>query len=65
MEKAYEHIFTLDTPLAKVYQQIHTEAHASGNAAEYLVNWRKSNPELAEQMREYMSQISKEVHGAL
>ena len=61
--KYIKYLSTVDTPMAKLYQKIQAEAIASGNLMEYLTNWRKSNPELAEQMREYLYQISKEVEG--
>jgi hypothetical protein len=60
---ACEYIFTLDTPMAKLFQQLHNGAHAehdTDKAIAFLSNWRKENPELAQELREYLYQIDKE-----
>lgn len=60
---ASEYIFTLDTPMAKLYQQLHNDAnaeHDTDKTIAFLANWKKENPELAQELREYLCQIDKD-----
>ena len=54
-----DYIFSLDTPMARVFQKIHTDAFAAGevsDAIDFILNWKKDNPELLIELRAFMDQ---------
>lgn len=55
----FKYLFSLDTPMAKLYQQLHKDSHVFGDTDKtinYIVNWKKANSELATELRDYLGQ---------
>lgn len=54
-----EYIHSLETPMARVYQQIHKDAfadHDASKAIKFIENWKKENPELLKEVRAFIDQ---------
>jgi hypothetical protein len=57
--KFIDYFCSLDNPLARVFEQIYKDAFASGDvgdAIDFIVNWKKENPEVLKELRVLMDQ---------